>query len=129
MQNIENLTEKEKEYFYTEGQTISVPAIIGKYIIGIFLLALSSFISPSAEGKLPFSSYFVTLRNRIKFTKYRNAVINKLNGNNDKKNKQILIKVNSENFALDNTIDTKNEDKTIEEIYNDYLKEHQNDSK
>lgn len=125
--DLSSLTEKEKLYINTEYETITPVMIALRTAIGVVLVALSSLVTPSAEGKVPFSNYFGNTKKRAKFTRYRNAVINKLNGRNSKKNDKILEKLNSSEFVLDENI-INNEDKNIEEIYAEYMKEHTDDS-
>lgn len=125
--NTEILSEKEKLYLSHDESIISVTSIIFRTIAGILLLILSAFAAPSAEGRMPFSNFFSTTKKRIKFTRYRKAVIKKLDGDKSEKNARVLLKLNREDFALDEKNEALVQEEEIAKIYEKHLRENNND--
>ena len=121
------LTEKERMYLEHDESVITIPSVILRSIAGVFILILSAFVTPSAEGKIPFSSFFSNTRKRIKFTRYRKAVKRKLSGDTSEKNTKLIEKINDENFALDDPDEKIPEDEEIQKIYDKYMEEHSHD--
>lgn len=130
IENYDSLTEIEKRYINSNESTITVPSIIFRTTMGVVLVALSSLVVPSAETKVPFSSFLINTKKRAKFTKYKKAIENKLNNSISKKDEKILKKLNSEPYIFDiDESSTKAEEENIEKIYDEYMKEHNNDNK
>lgn len=126
--NIDILSEKEKRYLEHDELIISPLFLTIRIFVSVFLLIISSLMTPSAEGKMPFSSFFKNTKKRVKYTKYRKAVIKKLENRSSDNNEKILSKLNSEPFVFDEDTDEKiKEEQEIEKIYEKYLEEHEND--
>lgn len=126
---IENkLTEKEQRYIDSNESTISLPVFILKCVVGFILLLLSSFIVPSAESKVPADNYLNRNIKRFNYSRYKKIVKRKVDGTLSEKDKKKLEKINSKPFPFDE-LNENVEQENIEKIYEEYLKEHENDSK
>lgn len=123
--NDNKLTQMEQRYIDEKVATLKTPEIILRYTFGAVAVLFSSVLSPSAESSnLPFKDYLGNTRKRVLYTKYKNAVIRKQNGNMKKSDLSTLSKLNSSPFALEEKNDT-NEDDKIREIYDEYMRTHQ----
>ncbi len=120
-------TELEKRYLDDKTQMLSLSKTVLRYTLGAVAVIFSSLISPSAESNnIPFSGYIKNTKKLSRYTKFKKAVIRKQNGTIKKTDSKILSTLNSTNYALDEEKEPAVEDENIKEIYDEYMRTHQN---
>lgn len=124
----QEFTELEKRYLDDKTQMLSLSKTVLRYTLGAVAVIFSSLISPSAESNnIPFSGYIKNTKKLSRYTKFKKAVIRKQDGKSKKSDSKILSRLNSSNYALDEEKDSAVEDENIKEIYDEYMRTHQNE--
>lgn len=121
-------TELEKRYLEDKTQMLSPSKTVLRYTLGAVAVVFSSLLSPSAESNnIPFSGYIKNTKKLSRYTKFKKAVLRKQNGTSKKFDSKILSTLNSTNYALDEEKGSAVEDENIKEIYDEYMRTHQNE--
>ncbi len=115
------LTLREQEYLDCEVPMVSGGSAAARVAAGIVTSLVQSVVTPGA-GKAD-QKLFRTIR-EIRYTKYKRAVLRKLNGTPEKNDETILKKLNKKEFVLGS--DSFDHDEYTRKIYEDYMKSREN---
>lgn len=115
------LTPREREYLDCEVPMVPKDAAAKRLTVGILTSLAQSVVTPGA-GKAD-QKLFRTIR-EIRYTKYKKAVLRKLDGTPEKNDEKILKKLNKKEFVLGS--DSFDPDEYTRQIYEEYMKSHNN---
>jgi len=113
------LTPREQEYLDCEVPMVEKGAAAKRLTVGI-LTSLAQSIATPGGGKAD-QKLFRTIR-EIRYTKYKKAVLRKLDGTPEKNDEKLLKKLNKKEFALGS--DSFDPDEYTRQIYEEYMKTH-----
>ena len=113
------LTLREQEYLDCEVPMVSKGSAAARITTGIVTSLVQSALTPGA-GKAD-QKLFRTIR-EIRYTKYKKAVLRKLDGTPEKNDEKILKKLNKKEFDLGS--DSFDPDEYTRQIYEEYMKTH-----
>lgn len=116
MSDSEKLTLREREYLDCQVPLLSASSAVMRIIGGIFASLGGALLSP---GYSKADSKLIRTAREIRYTKYKKAVLRKLEDQPKKGDEKLLKKLNKKDFVL--AFETYDADKFTEELYREYM--------
>lgn len=113
------LTEREQEYLNCEVPLLSAGTAVMRVIGAVFASLGAAILSPGS-GKA--DERLIRTVREIRYTKYKNAVLRKLEGAPKKGDEKLLRRLNKHEFIL--SYETCDSDAYAEQLYTEYMQRH-----
>ncbi|MBQ1473968.1 MAG: hypothetical protein IIZ32_01565 [Ruminococcus sp.] len=120
------LTEREREYLDCETSMITKGSAAARLITGFFAGFFQTIFAPSSAYNKVDKRLMRTIR-EIRYTKYKKAVLRKQSGTPKKNDEKLLKKLNQKDFVFD--VDNFDPDAYAKQLYEEYMKKHENSEK
>ncbi len=113
------LTDKEREYLDCNVPMLSTGSAVARVTAGAFASLLQAAFMP---GNSKADQGLMKTIREIRYTKYKKAVLRKMDGTLTDKDKKTLEKLNNKEFILDT--DTFDADEYTKKVYEEYMRNH-----